>query len=213
MKKAASVALRILVFFLAWSMTASVPAMAQVPGTVQSPALNSPLPVDGPTAVVFYADPAVSATLWPGLFARLHTKLAWAGSAGHLPTAPLMTVAGHHGVSGESARVIAVHLLGRCDQPHPAWRPLTADAPLGWVYSSEGLIQPFVFVYCTRIAEFIAPLTVDMSDGGRADAMDTAIARVLLHKWIHISLQTAEHTGAVSASPVFPPQGFSTPQT
>jgi hypothetical protein len=33
-----------------------------------------------------------------------------------------------------------------------------------------------------------------MNDEQRNNAIGTAIARIMLHEWLHITLQTAEHT-------------------
>jgi hypothetical protein len=188
---------------LAWILAGSLPATSQVPGPVPSPVSTLNPPPGGDSAmVVFYADPAVSTTFWPALFVSLRRELAFASPADRLPAAALMTVAGRRSISPETASVIVVHLLGRCDQPRQAWRPLAPGA-LGWVYKSEGRIQPSVWVDCTRIAQLLDPLTLGMSDGGRVDAMDTAIARVLLHEWIHISLQTADHMARGIRQPRF----------
>jgi hypothetical protein len=157
---------------------------------------NRPTPdrfMPAPT-LIFYAVPGVGPEFWPPFFAELNKGLAQAAPDDHLPPSAPMIVAGRHGVEQNRGGFIVVHLLGRCDQPRQAWQPLPPDAPLGWVYQYKGQIQPFIFVDCARIARVLDPVTLGMSDPCRVVAMDTAISRVILHEWIHISLQTAAHT-------------------
>jgi hypothetical protein len=181
----------VLAVLLALILTGSMPASSQdrisVPGSVQPP------PSDRP-AVIFYADPSVDAAYWQRFFSALHRELALASPSDRLPATARMVVAGDRSVDPGVSSFIVVHLEGRCDQPRQAWRPLPDGAPLGWVYKTQGQIQPFIFVDCARIAQLLDPITLGMSNNLRVEAMDTAVARVLLHEWIHISLQTAEHT-------------------
>ena len=176
-----------LVPILAGSLTAAADDTSVAPRTAPVSSGDKP-------ALVFYADAGVEARFWPPFLSAVLRELAQASPSDHLPAAARMIVAGDRSIDPGASGFIVVHLRGRCDQPRQASIPLSRHAPLGWVYRSEGQIQPFVFVDCSRIAQELDPLTLGMSDGFRAYAMDTAIARVLLHEWIHISLQTAEHT-------------------
>jgi len=183
---------------LAWTLAGSVCVVSLGAATTAAcPAAGAKCLPDTP-AIVFYTDSAASATFWPPFFAALHHELAQANPANQLPASARLIVAGDQSVDPGVSNVIVVHLEGRCDQPRQAWRPLAPGAALGWVYKSPGRIQPriqpFVFVDCARIAQLLDPVTLGMSDDLRVEAMDTAIARVLLHEWIHISLQTADHT-------------------
>jgi hypothetical protein len=143
--------------------------------------------------IVFYADPGVGDTLWPPLFRTLRAELAREGRSYALPLDPHMMLARQATVAQQATDFVVVHLLGRCDIPHQAWRPLSQDRPLGWVYQVGGHIQPFIFVDCTRLAQFLNPVTLGMNDPQRTDAMTLAISRVIIHEWIHINLQTAAH--------------------
>ena len=183
---------------LAWILTGSLCAVSLQAATIAAcPAAGANCLPDGPV-IVFYTDPAVKAPFWSPFFDALHHELTQANSANQLPASARMIVAGEHSVDPGASGVIVVHLEGRCDQPRQAWRPLAPGAALGWVYQSPGhiqpRIQPFVFIDCARIAQLLDPMTLGISDDLRVEAMDTAIARVLLHEWIHISLQTADHT-------------------
>ena len=179
------------VLILVWIITCSHVAVSQ--NSSDAPGSHPSTPGDKP-ALVFYADPGVEARFWPPFLSAVLRELAEASPSDHLPAAARLIVAGDRSIDPGASSFIVVHLMGRCDQPRQASSPLSRHAPLGWVYESEGQIQPFVFVDCSRIAQELDPLALGMGDGFRAYAMDTAIARVLLHEWIHISLQTAEHT-------------------
>jgi len=104
-----------------------------------------------------------------------------------------MIVAGRRSVDADVSSVIVVHLEGRCDRPVQDWRPPPPGSALGWVYQAGGRIQPFIFVDCARISQLLFPAVFGLSNSQRASSMNTAIARVLLHEWIHINLQTAGH--------------------
>ena len=64
---------------------------------------------------------------------------------------------------------------------------------LGWVPVVRGRIQPFIHVDCDRIEEMLAPLALGMHQQRRETVMAEAIARVILHEWIHFAAQTTGH--------------------
>jgi hypothetical protein len=160
---------------------------------IEPQALAAQLPAPQ-TVVVFYADPKVADDLWPPLFRALHAELVREGRTYPLPPDPPMMLARDATVAQPVSDFVVIHLLGRCDIPHQAWRPLAQDRPLGWVYQLDGHIQPFIFVDCTRLVQFLNPVTLGMNGPQRSDAMTRAMARVIVHEWIHVELQTAAHT-------------------
>jgi hypothetical protein len=88
---------------------------------------------------------------------------------------------------------IEVQLLGRCDLPIQVYRPLPSG-PLGWVYSSNGQIEPDIRVDCTRLAQVIMPMLLGRSKEQQIQLMSQAIANVIVHEWLHVVTQTAAHT-------------------
>jgi hypothetical protein len=144
------------------------------------------------TAVVFYSDPQVEESLWPALVDAFHNEVLEEQSEYPLPEnfEPIRASALSPGQDFE--HVIEVHLIGRCDVVQQAYRPIPRG-PLGWVLKVSGEIQPFIFVDCARLSQFLNPTTLGMSDQQRSEAMARAISRVAIHEWIHIDAQTARH--------------------
>jgi hypothetical protein len=144
------------------------------------------------SALVFYADKQVSDTFWPPLFSAIRNDLAQE-DYGLADRNPLLMRGSEVFPGNEFANVIGVKLLGRCDVPQQAYRPLK-PGPLGWVLRVNGEIQPFVYIDCTRMAQVLDPTTLGMSNKQRTGAMSQAIAHVLVHEWIHIATQNSGHT-------------------
>jgi len=144
-------------------------------------------------AVVFYAEPKVEASVWPSLADAFHAEILREESEYPLPEDVALIRGSSFSKGEEFAGVIEVRLIGRCDVVQQAERVLP-PGPLGWVVDVSGEIQPFVFVDCARLAQFLNPTTLGMNDEQRKDAMARAISRVVIHEWIHIDGQTARHT-------------------
>jgi hypothetical protein len=148
------------------------------------------------TAIVFYADKQVSDSLWNPLFTAIREDLADEdfGSAGHqFDRSPRLLRSSELVTGEEFSDVIEVRLIGRCDVVQQAYRPLK-PGPLGWVLRVQGVIQPYIYVDCTRIAQVLNPTTLGLSNDERTRAMSQAIAHVLVHEWIHIATQNTGHT-------------------
>jgi hypothetical protein len=146
-------------------------------------------------ALVFYADKQVSSNLWAPLFEAVHNDLATEdfGIAPALLDRSPRLLRNTEVLPGEEfANVVQVKLLGRCDVVQQAFRPLKTG-PLGWVLRVQGKIQPYIYIDCTRMAQVLDPTTLGMSSEGRTSAMTQAIAHVLVHEWIHIATQNADH--------------------
>jgi hypothetical protein len=145
------------------------------------------------TAVVFYADPQVEAAVWPSLLDTFHDEVLREEAEYPLPSR-VEAIRGGDMVTGrEFAKIIQVHLIGRCDVVEQAYQPLK-PGPLGWVLDVPGEIQPFVYVHCGRLAQFLNPTTLGMNDDQRREAMARAISRIAIHEWIHIDAQSGHHT-------------------
>ena len=144
------------------------------------------------TTIIFYADPQVEESIWPPLFEAFHDEMAREESDYVLPE-DLELVRASALVPGQEFRqVIEVRLIGRCDVAEQADHYLRRG-PLGWVREVSGEIQPFVYVDCERLAQFLNPTTLGMDERQRREAMARAISRIAIHEWIHIDTQSARH--------------------
>ena len=146
----------------------------------------------GETAVVFFADPGVEAAVWPSLVGAFHEEVMREESEYPLPEDVAVVRASSFAKGQEFAQIIQVHLIGRCDVVQQVQRALPRG-PLGWVLDISGEIQPFVYVDCARLAQFLDPTTLGMDAAQRKEAMARAISRVAIHEWIHIDAQTVRH--------------------
>jgi hypothetical protein len=87
---------------------------------------------------------------------------------------------------------ITVYLQGDCTLAPRPWK--VAMGPLGWVLEDHGQIAPYVHVDCAEIVNLLMPLARRMNSGRRNVVMAEAMARVILHEWIHIATQSAGHS-------------------
>jgi hypothetical protein len=92
----------------------------------------------------------------------------------------------------EAEDTIAIFLHGACDVL-PQSTLVQSKGPLGWVSEDHGVVRPFVQVNCTRVARVLDARALGMTQDERQTAMARAIARVILHEWLHIALQSASH--------------------
>jgi len=180
-----------------WAGSASRLALISFLLVVSVCLLSSPVAAgqgsnQGETAIVFYADPRVEASIWPLLVDVFHSEVAHEESDYPLPEDVELVRASSLAQGQEFGRIIEVRLIGRCDVVEQAYRPMQRG-PLGWVLQVSGEIQPFIFVNCARLAQFLDPATLGMSEQQRSEAMARAISRVAIHEWIHIDAQTARH--------------------
>ena len=95
---------------------------------------------------------------------------------------------------------ITVFLHGECTiipRPRPI---LVVDtvAPttgaLGWVRREHGHIEPFAHVECSSLGEMLATQAFGLNRDERNRLMAVAMARVILHEWIHIATQNSHHS-------------------
>jgi hypothetical protein len=103
---------------------------------------------------------------------------------------------------------ITIYLHGDCVVPP---RSLSLGQPsssgaLGWVRLNHGHIEHFIHVECTRLGQTLATQTYGLDRDQRNRLMAVAIARVILHEWIHIATQNPGHARDGLAKAVFGPQ-------
>lgn len=119
-------------------------------------------------------------------------------ASGESTELPLQILRGDKIASGLVVdKSITVYLLGECKvalTPQPdLFHPVTTSGPLGWVLAQNGQIQPFVHVDCKRIGQFLGQHSLGLTGDQRQRQMANAMARVILHEWIHIATQDAHH--------------------
>jgi hypothetical protein len=94
------------------------------------------------------------------------------------------------GLSVESAVVVYLH--GNCNlEPLP--RRTGYSVRLGWVLLVNRQIDPYINVDCTRIGQVLGARAQGLDKQARDRLMAGAVARVLVHEWIHVARQSAEH--------------------
>jgi hypothetical protein len=156
------------------------------------------------TTLVIFPDRQLSPDLWTAIFASLRTELASArpetdilrtGSGSDPADIQLLrSDEVHPGLSvGKS---ISVYLHGNCDfapQLHSDTRPRFGSIPLGWVQMEAGHIAPFAHVNCENIQRVLWSQMVGCPPDRRTERMGLAIARVILHEWIHVANQSSLH--------------------
>jgi hypothetical protein len=161
---------------------------AALAGFAQDAVVRAPRPA----VVVYFSNPA-SEGVWQAVEDAFAKEQAQHGGELMLPPDLQLVAASSLHLNSEFGRLITVHLQGRCDVAEQAFRPVSRG-PLGWVPEVSGEIQPFVYVNCDRLAQYLRPRLLGMNGQQRTSAMGTAITRIMLHEWLHITLQTAEHT-------------------
>jgi hypothetical protein len=175
------------------------------------------------TTLVVVADRPIQKDLWPTLIVALREELnsdsvqvrALLIASTRLPTQSVMDrvaveemILQIRIVQGEEIRVgdligdksITIVLHGVCSiTPRP--RPVVVDdtltlaiGDLGWVRKSHAEIAPFAHVECGNLSRMLATQAFGLDHDGRNLLMARAIARVIMHEWIHIATQSAHHS-------------------
>jgi hypothetical protein len=142
--------------------------------------------------LVVFADHRMPDEEWTDLFAALRRAQAEIAAATPVVAGEAEIVRGDQMRPGLRVNaVISVFLHGDCTlMPRPS---LVVHGALGWVPRSKGFIEPFVNVNCTRLVDMLGPLALGMDRSRRDIVMAEAMARVILHEWIHIATQSAHH--------------------
>jgi len=91
----------------------------------------------------------------------------------------------------EVSQPLSVYLHGDCSLL-PMARTFSPGA-LGWVWRVRGQIEPFIHVECGEIAQVLGPMAMGLNRKRRDTLMGEAMARVILHEWIHVATQNPEH--------------------
>jgi len=153
-----------------------------------------PLEAPNPhTTVVVFADRPMRQGQWAALLSALKTNLAEGGDEAQSLDGTAEFIRGDAvllGLTVDSAIIVFLH--GNCEL-EPQARRTAFGVPLGWVYRHQGRIEPFAHVDCTRLGQVLGPRAQGVNRDRRATMMADAMARVILHEWIHIATQCPAH--------------------
>ena len=144
------------------------------------------------TTLVVYADHHLGVAEWTALTSEVERSQAeYAAEVPRLGEA-VDLIRGEDVAPGVTVQGgIAVFLHGECKlMPNPKH---FVQGALGWIPVVQGRIQPFIHVNCDRIVEMLGPLALGMHQQRRETVMAEAMARVILHEWIHFAAQTTGH--------------------
>ena len=161
-----------------------------------TPAAQASVVMTAPhTTVVVFADHPLPKNEWPSLFTAIRSVLAGIVADTHAIDINAELVQGDALVPGLRVDAsLSVYLHGDCNFELLPPRGYPAGAPLGWVWQRQGTIEPFVHVDCTSIGQILEPGIYWFSKDQRIHAMAGAIARVIVHEWIHIATQSTGHS-------------------
>jgi hypothetical protein len=179
------------------SATVSALALAICPAPAQ--ALQQLQPAI--TVAIFNARPAqpIPSELWEPLQSAILSEISTEGA----DLQPLAPFAAHLQIlRADQVKLgivvndfITVYLHGDCSL-HPyrmtAARPESAGT-LGWVERRHGRIEPFLHIDCDHLTQLLQRQAAGRDAEERNQILAQAMARVLLHEWLHIATQSAHH--------------------
>jgi len=161
--------------------------------SAQSVAVSEPRQVEPHTTLVIFKDRKMQDRDWRALFEAVRKNVAEGAAETPAIAGTFEVIRGD--TMEPDLRVdpdVVVFLHGDCDL-EPLARRKAYGVPLGWVFRVNGRIEPFVHVDCTRVGQVLGPQAVWLDRDQRNALMGGAIARVILHEWIHIATQSSSH--------------------
>jgi hypothetical protein len=179
--------------FLSVAALAQAAPIPRIPSTPARELISLRLPSPRLSVIVF-ADHPMSPAQWTALFSAMRAELGEEDKETQALDRYAEFIEGDRmplGLSVDSS--ITVYLHGDCNLT-PLPRRTAYGVPLGWVLRVDGRVEPFAHVDCTHIGQVIGPQAKWLSDQRRVDIMAGAMARVILHEWIHIATQNRNHT-------------------
>jgi len=187
------------------------------PATAQAQAPHS-ASASAPTAnavLAIFSDRPMSDELWPIVVSALREELASGAhetrflsgqTSGADPAVQIFR--GDRIAPGlNTDNPITIYLHGDCVvlRSFSLGQPSSSGA-LGWVRLNHGHIEHFIHVECTRLAQTLASQTYGLDRDQQDRLMARAIARVILHEWIHIATQNSGHARDGLAKATFSPR-------
>ncbi len=150
-----------------------------------------PVP-EQPTVLVVFMDQQLRDSEWTTLLGALQKSAQDEAIEAPELAGNAVFVRGDRLESGsEVSQAISVYLHGNCSLV-PAART-NPEGALGWVRLVHGRIEPFIHVDCTKIAEELGPVALGMNRHRLDVVMSEAIARVIVHEWVHVATQNPGH--------------------
>ncbi len=163
-------------------------------GAVLEANVQAQEPVAPRTTLIVYAKQKMREEQWTALFVALQAAMRGTEAQGAgipMDTQILRGDAVAPGLVVENS--IAVYLEGDCNL---IARPKTTPrGALGWVMRVHGRIEPFIHVNCGELVDMLGPAALGMNEALRAEVMGEAMARVVMHEWIHVASQNPGHRG------------------
>jgi len=190
-----------LAFVFCIILLAAARLAAQPPGDA-SPA-QAHVALEPRPVLLFSSQHPLPEESWAAVFAALKKDLPEV--EGLVPDGdahPELVRAGYAADGELAGKPITVYLLGDC-LPPPLKIPFPGIERLGWVSEVDGKIVPIIHVECTQIGAEISGQTEWMNKKRRTEAMSDAIARVILHEWVHVATQSAAHGSDGLIKPIF----------
>jgi hypothetical protein len=150
-----------------------------------------PVPEE-PKVLVIFSDEALRESEWAALLGALEKGAQdEAGEAPELAQSVVLVRGDRMEAGIETSDAISVYLHGNCSLvPVARANPMGA---LGWVRRVRGRIEPFIHVDCTKIAEELGPVALGMNRQRLDQVMSEAVARVIVHEWVHVATQNPGH--------------------
>lgn len=143
--------------------------------------------------LAIFADHRMEDRQWTALESALRSNLAEAVAESRATAGIPEIVRGDAVMPGvRLEKAIVVHLHGECNLV-PLPKTTTDGLRLGWVLMAHGRIQPYIHVDCSDIGQVLGPQAWGEDRDRRNSVMAGAIARVILHEWIHIATQSPAH--------------------
>jgi hypothetical protein len=143
--------------------------------------------------LIVFTDKHMPEEEWEALSRDLQQEYSLLAAETHFSPGAFDLIRGDTLVPGiEVESPITIYLHGECTLLARPGLSVTQGA-LGWVLRSHGRIEPFIHVDCSRIGEMLGNYAQAMNYDLRNNVMAEAIARIVVHEWIHLATQSPAH--------------------
>ena len=180
-------------------------SLLAIAAQAQAPYSASTAPSAPGAVLAIFSDRPMSGEFWPTVVSALREELA--SGVPEIRILPAVRILRGDSIApGLNAdNPITIYLHGDCVSSFSLGQPSNSEA-LGWVRLNHGHIEHFIHVECTRLGQTLASQTYGLTRDQRDRLMARAIARVILHEWIHIATQNPGHARDGLAKATFGPQ-------